>query len=54
MVSNISLPCNKWESSSTTNVDRTEAQGGRVGIREMGSGVASNQHREIIIIILID
>ena len=28
------------------NVDRTEAQGGRTGIREMGSGVASNQNRE--------
>ena len=46
VVRNISLPCDKRESGSAMNVDRTEAQGGRAGIREMGWGVASNQNRE--------
>ena len=46
MVRNISLPCDKRESGSTKNVDRTEAQGGRAGIRELGLGVTSNQDRE--------
>ena len=46
MVSNISLPCDKRESSGTTNVDRTEAQGGRAGIRKVDSGVTSNQDGE--------
>ena len=45
-MSNISLPCNKQESGSTMNVDRMEAQVGRVGIREIGSRVASNQNGE--------
>ena len=45
-MSNISLPCNKRESGSTTNVNRTEAQGGKAGIREVGSRVLSNQNRE--------
>ena len=45
-MSNISLPCDKRESSGTMKVDRTEAQGGRAGIRELGSGVTSNQDGE--------
>ena len=45
-MSNISLPCNKRESGSSTNVNRTEAQGGKAGIREVGSRVLSNQNEE--------
>ena len=45
-MSNISLPCDKRESGGTTNVNRTEAQGGRAGIRKVGSGITSNQDRE--------
>ena len=46
LVSNISLPCNKQESGSTMNIDRTEAQGGRAGVREIGTRVSSNQNGE--------
>ena len=45
-MNNVSLPCDKQESGSTTNVDRTEAQGGRAGIREIGMRVSSNQNGE--------
>ena len=46
MASNISLPCDKRESSDMTNVNRMEVQGGRAGIREIGSRVACNQKGE--------
>ena len=45
-MSNISLPCNKQESGSTTNVNEVEAWGGGRGIRMIGTRVLSNQNRE--------
>ena len=46
MVSNISLPCNKKESGSATNVNRMATQDRRVGIRKIGSRILNNQNRE--------
>ena len=45
-MSNIALPCDKQESGSMMNVNRTEVKGGWTGIRKIGSRTLSNQNRE--------